>query len=312
MICETPGGPDEHRADFADLFEVRGEVYMAKQDFTALNAAQHETDGKIFANPRNAAAGSLRQKDASVTASRPLRFLAHGWGAASDVPEGSQFAMMRRIADWGVPVSPLLDLCRSKANARAVFFAKSEVDRQSALLKEGISSRTQYDAAVREVRTATANHVASAGTGSPNRLLNTQSTGLAAPEPATITVSNGKVTVSKRPTRIVSLSATATETLFAIGALRQIHRGATLGRQRRNAFAVVGHHPETGAQPDRHRLQHAREIEREHADPNAELNWQPEPDEYALGFAGELPGYQGSTASRSAASRWRTNRRCAE
>ena len=95
------------------VFEVRGEVYMAKADFLALNAAQQEADGKIFANPRNAAAGSLRQKDANVTASRPLRFLAHGWGAASEVPEATQFAMMRRIAEWGVPVSPLLVRCTS-------------------------------------------------------------------------------------------------------------------------------------------------------------------------------------------------------
>ena len=90
------------------LFEVRGEVFMAKADFTALNARQEAAGGKIFANPRNAAAGSLRQKDPAVTASRPLRFLAHGWGAASAVPAASQWEMMQRLADWGVPVSPLL------------------------------------------------------------------------------------------------------------------------------------------------------------------------------------------------------------
>jgi DNA ligase (NAD+) len=105
--------PQMLHGDAPDLFEVRGEVYMSKQDFTALNAAQHEAGGKIFANPRNAAAGSLRQKDASVTASRPLRFLAWGWGAASAVPERSQHAMMARIAQWGVPVSPLLVRCTS-------------------------------------------------------------------------------------------------------------------------------------------------------------------------------------------------------
>ncbi|MCK9544513.1 MAG: NAD-dependent DNA ligase LigA, partial [Novosphingobium sp.] len=92
-------------------FEVRGEVYMEKAAFLALNAAQETSGGKVFANPRNAAAGSLRQKDPSITAARPLRFLAHGWGAVSAVPETTQFAMMRRIADWGVPVSPLLTLC---------------------------------------------------------------------------------------------------------------------------------------------------------------------------------------------------------
>lgn len=97
--------------DVPEVFEIRGEVYMAKSDFLALNAAQAAREDKIFANPRNAAAGSLRQKDASVTAARPLRFLAHGWGAASAVPASTQFEMMRKIADWGVPVSPLLVRC---------------------------------------------------------------------------------------------------------------------------------------------------------------------------------------------------------
>ena len=95
------------------VFEIRGEVYMAKADFAALNAAQEEKGEKLFANPRNAAAGSLRQKDASVTASRPLRFLAHGWGAASAVPGETQFDVMQQIAAWGVPVSPLLVRCGS-------------------------------------------------------------------------------------------------------------------------------------------------------------------------------------------------------
>src|SRR5690606_4846321 len=66
-----------------------------------------------FANPRNAAAGSLRQKDPSVTARRPLRFLAHGWGAASDVPEPTQFATMKRMAAWGFEVSRDLVCCHS-------------------------------------------------------------------------------------------------------------------------------------------------------------------------------------------------------
>jgi DNA ligase (NAD+) len=83
--------------DGPDLFEVRGEVYMSKADFAALNERQAEAGGKIFANPRNAAAGSLRQKDASVTASRPLRFYAHGWGEVSKLPADTQLGVMRAI-----------------------------------------------------------------------------------------------------------------------------------------------------------------------------------------------------------------------
>ncbi|BBB07290.1 NAD-dependent DNA ligase LigA [Sphingopyxis sp. EG6] len=105
--------PQELDGAVPDVFEIRGEVYMAKADFAALNArliaeADDPEKARQFANPRNAAAGSLRQKDASVTAARPLRFLAHGWGEVSDLPETTQFAMMQRIAAWGVPVSPLL------------------------------------------------------------------------------------------------------------------------------------------------------------------------------------------------------------
>ncbi|MFC0103089.1 NAD-dependent DNA ligase LigA [Sphingopyxis terrae] len=105
--------PDTLTGDVPDVFEIRGEVYMAKADFAALNArllaeADDPEKARQFANPRNAAAGSLRQKDAGVTASRPLRFLAHGWGDVSAVPEATQYAMMKRIEGWGVPVSPLL------------------------------------------------------------------------------------------------------------------------------------------------------------------------------------------------------------
>jgi DNA ligase (NAD+) len=105
--------PQVLTGDVPDLFEIRGEVYMSRADFTALNAAQEDKAEKLFANPRNAAAGSLRQKDASVTASRPLRFLAHGWGAHSALPAATQFDVMAAIARWGVPVSPLLVRCAS-------------------------------------------------------------------------------------------------------------------------------------------------------------------------------------------------------
>lgn len=116
--------PQELNGAVPDVFEIRGEVYMAKADFAALNArllaeADDPEKARQFANPRNAAAGSLRQKDASVTASRPLRFLAHGWGEVSDLPETTQFAMMQRIAAWGVPVSPLVKRLENVAEVLA-------------------------------------------------------------------------------------------------------------------------------------------------------------------------------------------------
>ena len=91
-----------------EVFEVRGEVYMGKQAFAALNAAQDEAGARLFATPRNAAAGALRQKDAAVTARRPLRFLAHGWGEVSALPADSQLGAMQAIGEWGLPISPLL------------------------------------------------------------------------------------------------------------------------------------------------------------------------------------------------------------
>ncbi|MEN3747992.1 NAD-dependent DNA ligase LigA [Sphingomonas sp. HF-S3] len=102
--AEIPGAPD--------IFEVRGEVYMAKGDFAALNArllaeAPDPDKARQFANPRNAAAGSLRQKDASVTASRPLRFLAWGWGEASALPGTTQTEVIAAIRAMGFPVSDL-------------------------------------------------------------------------------------------------------------------------------------------------------------------------------------------------------------
>ena len=129
-VAQIPDIPQQLDArSYPAVFEVRGEVYMEKRAFAALNAGLMEEareaakarDGagfdasavRQFATPRNAAAGSLRQKDASVTAKRPLRFLAHGWGAASELPEETQHAMMKRIAQWGFAVSPDLVLCHS-------------------------------------------------------------------------------------------------------------------------------------------------------------------------------------------------------
>lgn len=102
-----PDIPQSIAGEVPDVFEVRGEVYMAKADFLALNAAQEDAGGKLFANPRNAAAGSLRQKDATVTAKRPLKFWAHGWGAASAVPGATQQQVVDALREWGFPVSAL-------------------------------------------------------------------------------------------------------------------------------------------------------------------------------------------------------------
>ena len=106
-VAFIPDIPQSIAGEVPDVFEVRGEVYMAKADFLALNAAQEEAGGKLFANPRNAAAGSLRQKDATVTAKRPLKFWAHGWGAASAVPGATQQQVVDVLREWGFPVSAL-------------------------------------------------------------------------------------------------------------------------------------------------------------------------------------------------------------
>ena len=102
-----------------EVLEVRGEVYMSKADFEALNARQEESGGKIFANPRNAAAGSLRQKDPAVTAARPLRFMAHGWGDVSEPLGVGQSLVMHAIERLGFPVSDLLVRCENVDEALA-------------------------------------------------------------------------------------------------------------------------------------------------------------------------------------------------
>jgi DNA ligase (NAD+) len=121
-VAHIPDIPQKLPAGVPEVFEVRGEVYMEKQAFIALNAAQHAAGGKLFANPRNAAAGSLRQKDASVTAKRPLRFWAHGWGAASAVPGVTQSEVVATLKTWGFPVSPLFVRIEGDADALIAHF----------------------------------------------------------------------------------------------------------------------------------------------------------------------------------------------
>jgi len=114
-----------------DVLEVRGEVYMSKAEFEALNERQEASGGKVFANPRNSAAGSLRQKDPSITAARPLRFLAHGWGELSAPLADTQYEAMKRIEGFGIPVTDLLvrcgDLDAMLAHYRAIEHARADL-----------------------------------------------------------------------------------------------------------------------------------------------------------------------------------------
>ena len=93
------------------LMDIRGEVYMSHADCAALNARNAAKADKTFANPRNAAAGSLRQLDASITASRPLRFFAYAWGALSDPLAKTQSGAIARLHDLGFQTNPLTTLC---------------------------------------------------------------------------------------------------------------------------------------------------------------------------------------------------------
>ncbi len=95
------------------LCEVRGEVYMTKADFLKLNERQQQAGGKLFVNPRNSAAGSLRQKDPAVTASRPLGFFAYAWGEISEMPSDSQHGMIKWFEACGFTTNPLTKLCHS-------------------------------------------------------------------------------------------------------------------------------------------------------------------------------------------------------
>jgi DNA ligase (NAD+) len=96
-----------------DVCEVRGEVYMTKQAFLALNERQKAAGDTIFANPRNSAAGSLRQKDPSITASRPLGFFAYAWGQISQMPADTQSGMIGWFERCGFTTNPLTRLCHS-------------------------------------------------------------------------------------------------------------------------------------------------------------------------------------------------------
>jgi len=114
------------------ICEVRGEVYMTKKAFLALNERQQAAGGQIFANPRNSAAGSLRQKDPAITASRPLGFFAYAWGEMSEMPEDTQSAMIKWFEGCGFKTNPLTKICRSTADLlefhREIGMERAELD----------------------------------------------------------------------------------------------------------------------------------------------------------------------------------------
>ena len=103
------------------IFEARGEVYMRHADFTALNARQAAAGKPVYANPRNFAAGSLRQLDSRITAERPLAFFAYAWGEISEPFASTQFGAIEAMRRFGLPTNPMTKLCRSIAEMLAQY-----------------------------------------------------------------------------------------------------------------------------------------------------------------------------------------------
>jgi DNA ligase (NAD+) len=115
-----------HGDGWPDVLEVRGEIYMPKAGFEALNARQLEAGSKPFANPRNAAAGSLRQLDSKITASRPLELCAYGVGRSDGDLPGTHIGILEAIKGWGLPISRELKLAKGVKECRDYFHAIGE------------------------------------------------------------------------------------------------------------------------------------------------------------------------------------------
>ena len=105
--------PDFIMGDVPKVIEIRGEVYMTKSDFAALNTSQEAKGAKVFANPRNAAAGSLRQLDPSITAGRPLKAFTYGWGEVQGMDWKTQWDFLQSLKAWRFPVNPRTKLVKS-------------------------------------------------------------------------------------------------------------------------------------------------------------------------------------------------------
>jgi DNA ligase (NAD+) len=118
--------PHKLRDGAPRVMEVRGEVYMTHADFFALNERQKEAGKPLFANPRNAAAGSLRQLDSKITAERPLHFFAYAWGEVSEPLATTQWGVLEAFEAYGLPVNPRTRLCHSVEEMLAQYHAIEE------------------------------------------------------------------------------------------------------------------------------------------------------------------------------------------
>ena len=127
--------PNQLKGDFPQIIEVRGEVYMARSDFITLNERMKETDGREFKTPRNAAAGSLRQLNVRVTASRPLRFFAYAWGEISEITAANQIEMVEKFKNWGFTVNSRMQSCNSVEDLLKYYH---EIEEDRALLEYDI------------------------------------------------------------------------------------------------------------------------------------------------------------------------------
>ena len=132
-LGDVPDRIDDAGKGVPEVLEVRGEVYMTKQDFAALNERQKSAGAKMFANPRNAAAGSLRQLDPAITAERPLRFFAYAWGETSEPLADTHEGFLDTLERLGFEVNPLARLCRTVRGDAGVLHRTQRGPRRTSL-----------------------------------------------------------------------------------------------------------------------------------------------------------------------------------